>query len=63
MQLPTPDMIVLDALRRKRNLSDYEGDPVSGATLTSCVGEAAKLLAHTEQWLTQMYPDWMDSKA
>lgn len=63
MQVPNPDMVVLDALRRKRNLSDYEGDPVSAATLTSCLEEAAKLLAHTERWLTQMHPDWMGGTA
>lgn len=51
MGVATPDMITLDALRRKRNLSDYEGDPVSAATLTACVQEATKLLAHTEHWL------------
>lgn len=63
MQVPAADMIVLDALRRKRNLSDYEGDPVSAATLNSCLGEARKLLAHTEQWLTQMHADWMGGQA
>lgn len=30
MGVSNQDMIVLDALRRQRNLSDYEGDPVSG---------------------------------
>lgn len=63
MQFPTPDMIVLDALRRKRNLSDYEGDPVTAATLASCLEEAAKLLAYTERWLTQAHPDWMAGDA
>jgi hypothetical protein len=53
----------MDALRRKRNLSAYEGDPVSVATLTSCVDEASKLLAHTEQWLKKVQLDWMDGKA
>lgn len=59
MGVSNPDMVVLDALRRQRNLSDYEGDPVSEATLASCVEEAAKLLAHTERWLRQQHPEWM----
>lgn len=63
MQFPTLDMIVLDALRRKRNLTDYEGDPVTAATLASCLEEAAKLLAYTERWLTQAHPDWMAGDA
>ena len=51
MGVPLATVIVLDALRKQRNLSDYEGDPISGAALASCLDEAGKLLAHTEQWL------------
>ena len=35
MQVDQPRIIVLDALRRQRNVSDYEGDPVSGAVLAA----------------------------
>lgn len=55
--VPTPEVIVLDALRRQRNVSDYEGDPVSEATLAACLLQADKLLRHTEQWLHQQRPD------
>ncbi|KAF1022888.1 MAG: hypothetical protein GAK30_00827 [Paracidovorax wautersii] len=51
MGVAQPDIIVLDALRRQRNVSDYEGDPVSTATLQACIAQAARLLAHAEQWL------------
>lgn len=57
MGVPTPTVIVLDALRKQRNLSDYEGDPISEATLASCLDEAGKLLAHTEQWLRDHHSD------
>lgn len=57
MGVPAPTVIVLDALRKQRNLSDYEGDPISDATLASCLDEAAKLLAHTEQWLRDHHSD------
>lgn len=57
------NMILLDALRRQRNLSDYEGDPVSEAALQSCIAEASKLLAHTEAWLRRNHPEWMDPAA
>ena len=63
MGVANADMIVLDALRRQRNVSDYEGDPVSAATLASCVEEAGKLLAHTQRWLQQHHPEWMAGKA
>ncbi len=57
MGVPVANVIVLDALRKQRNLSDYEGDPVSEAALASCLDEAGKLLAHTEQWLRKNHRD------
>ncbi len=57
MGVAQPDIIVLDALRRQRNVSDYEGDPVSTATLQACMDHAARLLSHAEQWLRAHRPD------
>jgi hypothetical protein len=36
---------VLDSLRKQRNLSDYDGEPVSQALLSDCVEQAQRLLA------------------
>ena len=55
--VPPKTVIVLDALRKQRNASDYEGDPVSDAALASCLDEAAKLLAMLQQWLAREHPD------
>lgn len=60
MAVPQPHIIVLDALRRQRNVSDYEGDPVSIATLQACIGQAAGLLSHAEQWLQAHRPDLLN---
>lgn len=49
-------VIVLDGLRKQRNINDYVGDPISDAALTSCLDEAARLLAHTEHWLQEHHP-------
>ncbi|WP_231472359.1 DNA-binding protein [Pseudoxanthomonas suwonensis] len=57
MGVAPDEIIVLDALRRQRNITDYEGDPVSEATLATCLRQAARLLAHTEQWLRAHRPD------
>lgn len=62
MGVAQPDIIVLDALRRQRNVSDYEGDPVSAATLQACVDQSAKLLAHAEGWLRTNRPDLLTSR-
>lgn len=59
MGVGQPDIIVLDALRRQRNVSDYEGDPVSTATLAGCIEQATRLLAHTEAWLAQQNQAWV----
>ncbi|MFH0134496.1 DNA-binding protein [Variovorax sp. VaC1] len=56
-----PQIIVLDALRRQRNVSDYEGDPVSTATLQACIEQAAQLLASAENWLQAHRPDLLTS--
>jgi hypothetical protein len=38
-------------------VSDYEGDPVSTATLQACIEQAAQLLASAETWLRTHRPD------
>ncbi len=40
----TSRMLVLDTLRRKRNLVDYTGEDVDDASVRTCVTEAEKLL-------------------
>ena len=44
---PMDEVIVLDALRRQRNLADYQGDPISDPTLAECIAAATRLLGHT----------------
>lgn len=52
------EVIVLDALRRQRNINDYDGDPISDATLQAGLQAANKLLVHTRQWLHTHHPEW-----
>jgi len=37
-------IIVLDTLRRKRNLADYTGDDIDDASVAVCIKEAERLL-------------------
>lgn len=39
-------VIVLDALRKQRNLNDYTGDSVNEALLAECIAQAESLLQH-----------------
>lgn len=62
MQVSRDTVIVLDALRKQRNLNDYEGDPITGSALTAGLNEAEKLLAHTRQWLATHHPELVGEK-
>jgi hypothetical protein len=42
-------MVVLDALRKQRNLNDYSGDTVSDAALTECITQAESLIRHVRK--------------
>lgn len=51
IDLPKKQMVVLDALRRKRNATDYLGGYVDQASLTACIAEAENLLGEVENWI------------
>ena len=55
-------VILLDALRKQRNLNDYEGDPVSDGVVEECCKQAALLLAETRAWLETNRPDLLHSE-
>lgn len=44
-------MVVLDSLRKQRNVADYSGEPVSAAMAQEAVARASELLEQVEQWL------------
>lgn len=50
-------MIVLDQLRKKRNLSDYTGAGVTEEEAAACVRAAEELAAAVEKWLRAQRPD------
>jgi hypothetical protein len=54
--LSTEQMIVLDGLRKQRNLSDYVGDPVPESAIRECVSRASALLVHLKGWLESNTP-------
>jgi hypothetical protein len=49
--------IVLDSLRKKRNLNDYSGDLIEPAAVRNCISHAQSLLNHTHKWLSEHRPD------
>ena len=55
-------VIVLDALRKQRNISDYEGDPIVDGAVVECCKRAALLLEHLQTWLHEHRPDLLDNQ-
>jgi hypothetical protein len=49
--LSKAEVILLDALRKQRNLADYSSDLVSDAAAAECLASAKALLVHVRAWL------------
>ena len=50
-------LIVLDALRKQRNLSDYSGDLVTDAAAAECLASACELRDRVRDWLKRERPE------
>lgn len=55
--LPSAKMLVLDVLRRKRNMTDYTGEGIDEVTMECCIEEAKALLRNVEAWLRENTPE------
>lgn len=55
--LPRERTILLDSLRKKRNLNDYSGDGVSEEESKTCVSAAEALLADVLAWVRAAHPE------
>ena len=51
-------VIVLDGLRKQRNINDYDGEPISPTLVDECIKQAHALLAHVRQWLAVHHPEF-----
>ena len=57
MALEPKRMVVLDALRRKRNLNDYLGADLDEESTQACVAEAIRLRDDVTAWLKATHPE------
>ncbi|MCP3664721.1 MAG: DNA-binding protein [Gammaproteobacteria bacterium] len=53
IDLDRETVIVLDALRKQRNVADYSGDMVPMSAVDECIQHAENLLNVVRQWLTK----------
>jgi hypothetical protein len=49
-------VIVLDALRRQRNVADYSGDDIDESTAEHCIAEAQQLINDVASWRVSKRP-------
>ena len=57
MGVPNETWVVLDALRRKRNASDYSGDIVEPDMRAEGTAQATALLKALRAWLKANHPE------
>lgn len=50
-------VIVLDALRKQRNINDYEGSQISEQMVTECINQAKHLHKIVNSWVLSNRPD------
>lgn len=55
--LPQSTVIILDGLRKQRNVSDYEGDPISDQAVIECIKQAEKLYQDVLGWINKNRSD------
>ena len=55
--MPTT-VIVLDKLRKQRNISDYEGDAIPPSLVEECQRQAQALLIRVKTWLRDNRPQF-----
>lgn len=57
--LDSEQMIVLDKMRRTRNVNDYSGDAVSEEEAAACIRSAHSLLTGVTDWLKRNRQEWV----
>ncbi len=50
-------MIILDSLRKQRNVADYSGDLVTDSAMEECLSQAESLYETVSAWLDASHPD------
>lgn len=51
IKIDSSTIIVLDALRKQRNIADYSGDIVPESAVRDCIAQAEKLLEHFKKMI------------
>jgi len=58
--LDNETMVVLDTLRKQRNIADYSGDLVPASAVEECILNAENLLKNVSHWLKENKPELIE---
>lgn len=61
--MPRDEWLVLDALRRKRNINDYSGDLIDPESVRECIARAKALFTSTRHWLKAHHPELLKANS
>ncbi len=56
-------VMILDALRKQRNVADYSGDIVPESAVKDCIEQATTLLFAVNSWTAKNHPDLIIQKS
>jgi hypothetical protein len=56
--LDAKTIVVLNGLRKQRNVNDYDGNPISPTVVEECRKQARALLVYVREWLKANRPDF-----
>lgn len=57
IHLDNETMVVLDAMRKQRNVADYSGDIVTASAVNECISYAESLFEKVNHWLKENKPE------
>lgn len=56
LEIDNNTIIILDVMRKQRNVADYSGDVISDSTMRECISQAEKLLTQLKSWFAKNIP-------
>lgn len=57
VELESDTMILLDSLRKQRNVADYSGDLVPESAMRECIAQAQQLQQAVTAWFEENHPE------
>jgi hypothetical protein len=55
LEIDNNTVILLDAMRKQRNIADYSGDIVPESIVKDCIFQAEELLKNFNQWFITQF--------